>query len=198
MSRERDVVSDSKGAEAVRAALNRVVDGGRKFPDNVFIGEWDYFFFFDSDWMFDTNFVEQIKAVLLAERSACACISNLDATANGVPADEASFIIDQSTAGADYATVLKGSQSKPGWTYGFDRFACASETGTWCMYCERRNELAVMAVRGNLPDTARQRLVGAVKALPISKGIAKSHIYGLSTTALSEDWRAALIANYAK
>ena len=192
------MASQNKMSDAARAALKSVVDGGRKFPEKVFVGEWDHLFFFDSDWMFDGNFVEQIKAVLVAERSVCACMSNLDALASGTPSEEASFIIDESTTGAEYAAVLKGSQAKPGWIYGVDRFACASELATWCMYCERRNELAVVAVRAGLPETARQRLIGQVKALPINKAVAQSHIYGLSTKALSADWRAALIANYAK
>ncbi len=186
----------------VRGDIHRVrsdrADGVRKFPEKVFIGELNHFSFFDSDWIFETKFVEKIKAVLVAERSACACISNLDAIASGVSADEASFIIDQSTTDADYALALKGSQSKPGWNCGVDRFACSSETGTWCIYCERRNEIAVVATKASLAPDVRERLVDSVKALPIRQAIEQSHIYGLSAKALSPEWRTALIANYEK
>jgi hypothetical protein len=175
--------------------LRAHVDATKRLPDKVFVGAWEECLFFDSDWMFESTFIEQLKAVLEIEGSACACICNLDAL-NASEPYTACFFVDRSTPSGAYAEVLTGAQGKPGWTHGLDRFACVSDLGAWCIYCERRNEIAVVAVKRDLTRSARERLVSAVKALPIETAIAQSHIYGLSAKALSADWRRALLENY--
>ena len=188
-------------AEACKAALTILscsVDSSRRFPDNVFLGEWEHYAFFDSDWMFGKGFVELMRAVLTAEHESCACIVNLDAVLAGSSPEESSFIFDGSTAGSAYLTALKGFPAKLGWIYGVDRFACASESGRWSMYCERASELAVIALKSGLSEEVQRQLIDGCKALRIDKAIAKSYTYALSARGLSPEWRAALPRRYLK
>ncbi len=176
--------------------LTHLVDTTRQLPANVFAEEWCRFFFFDSDWMFHTDFFREVKAVLRAEGASRARMWKLDSVAHGRTSRDQSFDICESASAADYAAVLKGSHANPGWTYGQDRFACASESEMWCLYCEQRNELGVIAMRASISQAACSRLIAATKALPIFHAIEQAHIYGLSETAMSDEWRAKLVANY--
>lgn len=180
------------------ANLSRSVDANRRFPDHVFVGDWEHFFFFDSDWMFDQQFVELLKMVLVAERGSCACIVNLDAVLTGSSAEESSFTFDGSTTGSAYLAALKGSPPKLGWIYGIDRFACTSDLGRWCMYCERGTELAVVATKAGFSEMAQRRLLDGCKALRIDKAIGRSQTYALSAKGLTEEWRIALPKHYLK
>jgi hypothetical protein len=175
--------------------LRTEIDATKRLPEKVFVGAWEEYFFFDSDWMFESTFVERLKGVLEIEGGAWACICNLDALNTSEP-NTSRFLVDRSTPSGAYAEVLTGTQEKPGWTYRLDRFVCVSDLGVWSIYCERQNEIAVIAVKRDLARGARERLVSAVKALPIKTAIEQSHIYGLSAKALSADWRRALLANY--
>ncbi len=189
----------SQDARVVACTTSRrVIDVARRFPENIFVDEWDDYFFFDSDRVFDPTFVVLMQAVLTAERASCACISNLDTVLTRLSPEESSFVFERSTTVAEYLTALKGSPSKLGWIYGVDRFACTSDLGEWCIYCERRNELAVVATKVGITDVVQRKLVDGCKALRVDKAIAQTHIYALSARALSPEWRTALLKNYAK
>jgi hypothetical protein len=48
------------------------IDVGSAFPRNVFVGSWACFFFFDSDWMLELDFVPKVSVpVAFGHKSTC-------------------------------------------------------------------------------------------------------------------------------
>lgn len=177
---------------AILLKVPSLLDPTRRFPQKIFLGTWKSYSFFDSDWIFSPEFVPWVKSLLQAEGGTRACIYDLDAMAMGHSPQPLSFVIDKETCGGDYQLFLGGSSTDTGWLYTVDRFACTSDKGDWCIYCERRNEIAVIALRS---DRIR-RLLPEVKAMPIEQALALPLSYGFSARALSPAWRKELLKEY--
>jgi hypothetical protein len=77
-----------------------------------------------------------------------------------------------------------------------DRFSCASDTGQWSFYCEKDNEIAVIAIRENRPKTGFDSIIQQFGAMPIGQAVENPLTYGLS--AGLPEWRATLIKAYAE
>ncbi|MGH8020743.1 MAG: hypothetical protein ACREIA_21145 [Opitutaceae bacterium] len=189
-----DMLAENAVCQKALANLSRALDARRWFPEAVFLGQWSSFLFFDSDWIFEGPFVEKAKALLQIEGGQCAGISNLDEAVGG---GGSSFFIDQKIAGQDYQSFLKGPRVGDGWIYGVDRFGCTSDVGQWCIYCERRNEIAVIAVRESRAVEKYRAAIAQFKAMPIDQAVALPLSYGFSERALSAEWRAELLKHYA-
>ena len=191
MNRERNACT------IATANIGRGVDANSRFPQNVFIGEWLDFFFFDSDWMRDAEFVDQARAFLEAERGACACLRNLDLSVTTATANTHQLLIHESTASSEYRLLLKGRSLGSGWLDGIERLACASDSGEWCMYCEPANEIAVIAFRRQ-ESVQRYRVpMSAFHAVRIEEAIGGPLSYGFSESVLSTQWRTDLLLAYA-
>lgn len=190
-----NMLAGNASCQKALANLSRALDASRRFPENVFLGKWGGFLFFDSDWIFEGPFVERAKALLEIEGGQCASISNFDEAAG---TDGSSFFIEQKTAGQDFQSFLQGPRIGEGWIYGVDRFGCTSDVGEWCIYCERRNEIAVIAVRESRAVEKCSAAIAQFKAMPIEQAIALPLSYGFSERALSADWRSEFLKQYAK
>lgn len=175
------------------ANLSHAIEAGLRFPRNVFAGKWIGFFFFDADWVFDAQFVERIKELLKLEGGQAARIADLDATPNTA---QSSFLIETNTSGSSYQSFLNGPSVGEGWLHGVGRFGCTSNLGEWCIYCEKGNEIAVVAVRGGQAETRYKAVIDQLKALPIDQAIAKPLSYGFSERAMSAEWRAEIAKQY--
>lgn len=179
------------------ANIDDTIDSHRRFPENVFLGRWEEFLFFDPDWIFDKQFPGAIKTLLDSENALCACLKNLTPPSLGAPSEQASIFLDKQTNPETYFTFL----SKPvgiGWLYRMDNYGCTSDVGDWCMYCERNNEIAVIAVRKIHSDQRFRSITGFLNALPIQQAIAAPFSYGLSPRVLSPAWREGLLKEYSE
>jgi hypothetical protein len=167
----------------------------RRFPRNIFVGHWSDFFFFDSDWMRESDFVEHAKAFLAIEGGHCACLWKLDSED---PNEPRFFFVREQTNTDEYRALLAGNTAGYGWLDAMERLACASDSGAWCMYCEPNNEIAVIGFRD--ADAARRysspmarvhatRFEDATREPPLS--------YGFSERALSREWRDEFLREYA-
>ena len=178
------------------ANVRHGINADRRFPKNVFAGDWNDFLFFDSDWMFDVEFVEHVKAFLNAEDGTCACLKNLDSAATGEGAED-SFLVDRQTTRGDYQSLLSGESPGTGWVFDFGRFGCASDKGLWCMYCERANEIAVIAFRHSSVVERYALPTAQFRAVRLTEAVAEPLSYGFSERALSVAWRNELLREYA-
>jgi hypothetical protein len=169
----------------------------RRFPENAFRGTWDAFFFFDPDALFERQFIEVAKTLLACENGACVCMRNLDVASAAGSAEQASIFVDNETTGAAYLEQLRGPGPGPGWLYRMDRYGCTSDRGNWCIYCERNNEIASIAVRWNGSLSRFARPLQQLDALPIEQAIEKPSSYGLSPRGLPEKWRKKILQEYA-
>lgn len=194
MSEESNGVPAKNGArQRAWANLNAAIDEHRRFPKNVFGGDWSVFFFFDSDWIFDAQFVQKARELLEIEDGKCVCITDLDAH-HGL--EGSSFFIEKETIGSDFQSFLNDPSIENRWVSSVDRFGCTSDKSKWCIYCEKRNEIAVIAVRDNSAIEKYWAVVTQFKALPIDQAIVMPVSYGFSEQALSSEWRDEFLKQY--
>jgi hypothetical protein len=171
------------------SSLHAIVDVKNRFPSQIFKGIWSEFLFFDSDWMFDSQFIEIAKAMLEIERGECACVLELDANTD---ARENCFFIGRETSTSDYSSFLAERHR----LHALGRFACLSASEQWCIYCETRNEMAVIGIRGDYFTKQRSIAAQAFKACPIKEAVSLPISYGFSARALSDEWRIELLKQY--
>lgn len=175
--------------------VTRQIYHDRQFPRNVFGAQWYQFFFFDSDWMFEAEFVGYVKSFLESEGATCACLTNIDAAKHGERL-ESRFLIDRTTSPEEYQSLLKGAGPGTGWIYDIDRYGCASDVCEWYIYCERRSEIGVIAIRRDVSPERYIPVIAQFKAVSLREAIEKPLTYGFSPRALSEGWRRELLAEY--
>jgi hypothetical protein len=169
------------------------IESERRFPQNVFRGDWNEFLFFDSDWMRAADFVDRLKELLLAENGTCVAMVNLDLT-SGDRAGSLLFV-HKDTAPNEYQVVLGNPGLGTGWLTDLDRLACASNTGEWSMYCEPALEIAVVGFRQTVPQSYRQ-ILARFHASRFADTIKEPDLsYGFSR--LSSTWRDGFLREYA-
>ena len=173
------------------------VNADSRFPRNVFVGEWTDFFFFDSDWMRDFEFVEYIKAFLDVEGGTCVGLVNLDSKETISSASANVLLIQGRTTSAEYQAWRMRPSSTILWAEGFARLGCASDTGDWCMYCEPRNEIAVVAFRQSHTLERYRVPMARFHAARFEEAIQGPLSYGFSDRALSLEWRREFLREYA-
>lgn len=176
------------------ANLSSALDVNRRFPTNVFLGNWERFLFFDADWIFSAEFVEIANALLTIDGGRCVCIADLDAAPD---AQQSVFFVAKEITGSAYQSFLNGANVGEGWLHGVGRFGCTSDAGPWCIYCEKGNEIAAIAIRDNRVAEKCAAAIARFKALPIDQAIAGPLSYGFSERALSPEWRSELLRQYA-
>lgn len=176
--------------------LRRRLSSNRRFPANVFIGDWATCFFFDADRMFDVEVVDIMKSVLDCEGARCVLLALLDVEDDAQEQVPREFLFTADTRSSDYHSQLQDSRPGYGWLYELGRFGCVSELGGWCIYGERRAEVAVMAVRGQSLLGALGPMIEALRGLRLEDALRTSHIAGLTPPLLSRVWKAELLRNY--
>src|SRR5215813_14202120 len=166
----------------------------RRFPTNVFRDSWSSFYFFDSDSIFEPEFVTIVNSLLTTEGGVYACVVNLDQ----LPLENrrSVFFVNPDVTTTEYGVFLRGREIEEGWIYGMDRFACISNLRHWCIYCEKANEIAVIALRDKGSLQKLTEALSHLGGLPIAQGISAPPSYGLSARALSLDWRHQLLRYY--
>lgn len=175
--------------------LSMAINTHIEFPKQVFWESWINFLFFDPDWVINPNFVEIAKLLLEIEGSHCAYIVDLDDDPN---IKQHSFYFNKDTTIIDYQLVLGDKTMKAGgWIDNFSRYACISDIGQWCIYCERGSELAVIAFREHVSVEKYKVVIDKLKAVEISYGITTQHIYSLSESTFPK-WREDLLEQYSK
>jgi hypothetical protein len=175
--------------ENVRAGVNPE----RRFPRNVFVGNWKDFLFFDSDWMTDPDFVEQVKTFLDVEGAECACLWKLDSEDANQPEF---FFVRAQTIPDEYRVLLAGPTPGYGWVSAMERLACASDVGEWCIYCEPNNEIAVIGFRQKSVSARFSQAMSHFRAERIDLAIREPLSYGFSQVAASPEWRDAFLREY--
>jgi hypothetical protein len=189
-------MSGETQGDCVRAANSTRESIGRatRFPANVFVGKWTAFRFFDSDHLFDLHFIDYVQELMSIEGSTCSCLLKIESGRTN--SDESLFI--RLNAGVDdYRRLLHGDRQVTGWVHGMGSFACSSNLSTWCIYCERESEIAVMAIRERCALLAyEQVLTQRLHALSIDQAIRSQLSFGFSPAALSSSWSQSLLSEY--
>ncbi|VVE74917.1 hypothetical protein PAN31117_05046 [Pandoraea anapnoica] len=186
--------------ESQRDSLNMIVglvDFGKKLPENVFLGKWGEFLFFESDAMFSVEFTEVISALLRCEQSNAASLVNIDEARSLGFENISPIFFDGEVTGDSYRLSLIGEGPAKGWLYNVDSYACASDVGGWCIYCEKSNDIGVIASREPITSVVGQQALRLLGARPIETLIAGGEHPLFPFNRLIDSWRKGLIGNYA-
>jgi hypothetical protein len=176
-----------------RSNLEMAIKTAARLPQNVFQPGWGSFYLFNSDWMFEGAFVEKIRIMLQQEGSSCACIVNLDRAASDTLA---AFAIKGNTSAQEYQRLLAGTGPSDGWVYDVDRFGCTSEIGTWCIYCERASELAILGFNVETLEEKHEFVRAALHASGVSSiGLSPSR-FEFASHIISQEWQVEITRNY--
>lgn len=181
---------------AAKANIARSLEMTYRFPRYVFRGAWNCFFF-DVDHIFAVEFIDLVKALLRIEAGVCASIVKLDPVCEAGNINH-SFCIYNGVTGESFQHLLGGGQPGQGWLYDFGSFACSSDRAQWCIYGERRAEIAVIGIQADLPTTPYEPIMRRIKAVPIADAIREPLCHGFSPYALSPQWRDQFLREYAQ
>lgn len=145
-------MDDRRDFEKSRAAAFRQVASSLKLeealPSQVFRGDNLDFLFFEADRVFTPSFVEVVIELMSVEGANSSCLSKIDRSNEpSCRVDSAIFIEDGMTPAVYDAQIRRGGPAS-GWLFGVDHYGCASDVGNWIIYCEKDNDVAVIALRG--------------------------------------------------
>lgn len=135
---------------ARRTAFERVVtsiDAARTFPEQVFLGTWGVFLFFESDRMFAPDFAATARDLLRAEQASVCCLVNFSNSSTLTYENAAKVFLEATSQPDDYDAMLRDGGPASGWLFRMDRYGCASDLGGWSIYCEKGNDVGVIALR---------------------------------------------------
>jgi hypothetical protein len=172
--------------------LEAAIDRNARLPRNVFRSGWANFYLFNSDWMFEGAFIEKVRTMLQHEGANCACIVNLDRDAGAAPA---TFAIETSTTVQEYQRRLAGAGPGDGWVYDMDRFGWTSDTGTWCIYCERASELAIVGFRVEAMQEQYQFVLALLHASRVASVGASPSRFEFAAHSISRAWQVEIVQN---
>lgn len=171
--------------------LQLTIDFGKRFPDNPFPGRWSEMLFFDSDRIFERNFVTLSKELLLLDQASCICMCGLhQATANSGER-QSFFFLDRETTPELYISFLNKE-----WILLMGRFGLISNVGRWCIYLERAQEFGVIAIADSAVRESTRSIIAKLGALRIEAALENPPSYGLSSRGLSNEWRRRLLEAY--
>jgi hypothetical protein len=180
-------------------ALQNALAGIRqemRFPHQVFAGEWVDYLFFHSDVLFEAHFVE-IKNILLKEENASAiAVVNLGNVSSGMELHPQAIFLDRDTTAEEYIAQLMGDRSPNSWMFLKDRYVCSSDQGHWSIYCEKENDVAVLAVDKAMPRFIQSRLEKLMRARSIRAMQRSSNSHSFDFQILVPEWKKALLTEY--
>ena len=182
--------------KALEAAV-RSLAYDQRLPKRVFAGAWEGFLFCESDRLFDAAFVDAVIQFLGCENSRVACLLNLDKSDLRRLEESASAIfLDHSSTGARYMDALEEGGPARGWLYAVDRYVCCSDVGEWCIYCEKDNDIAIVALRDAGERKDFELPLKQLGARPIEELIEGGSTPLFPFNQLVPSWREGLLMNY--
>ena len=181
-------VKDSAIANAVSS-----INIESHFPNKVLTGYWENYFFFEPYMIFDSCFIDVKNLLLHEEKASVMALINLDQKTNtNLPA----IFLEQDTGPMEYIAKLKGDGTAMNWMFLMDRYICASEIGSWAIYCEKENDIAVLAFRKGVTESACSRVAQLLNAKSIRLALLPQNNQMFDFDKLVPDWKSALVASY--
>jgi hypothetical protein len=186
------------GNQSALENLRHAIDWTRKLPENVFSDAWNQFLFFDSDRIFASqfHFVDQVKTLLEIENGKLACMVNLDEVVSGKDVNHCAIFVNPKMTDEEYISLLQGPTVAEAWIYNVDRFGCTSDVGQWCIYFERRNEIAIIAFQEQNALAKYASVIAQLGALTLNRAIEKPPSYAFTPNGVAWKWRDELLKVY--
>lgn len=125
------------------------------------------------------------------------CLLNFSET-DGVSHESASLLLIDATTepDTDDAMMRLGGPTE-GWLFGMDRFGSASDRGEWCIYCEKMNDVAIIALRQRIDVEKYAEHLKQLHAEPIGALLKAGAAAPVPFGQLTAPWRHGLARHYA-
>lgn len=185
--------------EIRRKAFGNVIgsiDSLASFPAQVFRGRWNAFLFFESDRLFAGEFVSVMAGLLNVEQAEICCLLNFGVTDVLTYESAAMMFIDKGIEPHVYEAKLTEGGPAKGWLFGVDRYGSASDQGDWIIYCEKANDIAVIAFR---KSSDREKYIECLKKLhaePIMALLEAGSAAPVPFSQLTKSWCHGLAQHY--
>jgi hypothetical protein len=172
------------------------IDTEISFPGQVFKKKWHEFYFFQSDRMFNVGFFGILEKLMSLENSEVCCFLNMDETVKFEFESAAAIFVDNAMTENKFYERLYDGGPAVGWLYGMDTYACSSNIGNWCVYCEKANDIAVIGFVNSNEGEENQLVLQKLYAKPIVDLIDGGRNSMFPFSELVPDWRKELVKNY--
>jgi hypothetical protein len=165
------------------------------FPAYVFSDNWREFYFFDSDRIFDVEFVPIIKSLILATGAKSATLCDLDGLL--VSRDSSCIVFDAFSTAEDYKVLLSGQADIADWWLNrMGRFGCVPDSQNWALYIERNNEIAVIACMNDEVAASIRSAIEKFSPVSMPDAIKNPTFFGMEEAAKSIEWSSKFLNNY--
>jgi hypothetical protein len=115
-----DVNATARARQAAFECVVTSIDAAQTFPEQVFLGAWGAFLFFESDRLFAPDFATTARNLLLAEHASVCCLVNFSESSTLTYENGAKLFLDATSQPGDYdASLRKGGRLRGGflaWT----------------------------------------------------------------------------------
>jgi hypothetical protein len=181
------------------AAFNNVVasiDVMAVLPQQIFLGKMTNCLFFESDRVFAASFAKIVGDLMLAERATSCCLLRIPQTNVIESGTTNAIFLDAGAKTGEYESQLRSGGPATGWLFSMGRYACASDEGEWCIYCERHNDVAVIGLRSHAATEKFTMPLRKLHASAIENLVRSNSFASVPFNRLTERWRNALVENY--
>lgn len=168
----------------------------RRFPRQIFVGEWSDYLFFYPEALFESRFIDVKSLLLTEENSSIIALVNLGNVNSETAAKPRAIFLDRDTTPQRYIAELMGDRTPTSWMFLMDRYVCASEKGNWSIYCEKENDVAVLAVGELISRFSCSQLAKLLSAKSVRSGPVPGHGRSFDFQKLVPEWKSALAAEY--
>lgn len=183
---------DNESRGLALSFARRAVDPSRHLPANILNVPGAYHLFMETGFVFRPSFVNILNEVMLVDGSDTCCILRLG---DPFEAEEIVFL-DRMTDGEDFITKISPDPAIMSWLIPEGRFVFSPATHKWILYCEKVNDIAVIAV-ANSESAARIYQIfircGAYNMDDLNVAAEKAP---LPFGALTRAWRRGLTENF--
>jgi hypothetical protein len=146
--------------------------------------------------LFEPDFIEAKDSLLIAEKASVIALINLG---NVIPInykDPPTLFIDYHTEANQYVSELESKGAALNWRVLMDRYVCASDKGSWSIYCEKENDVAVFAFREGLSQLVRSQVARLLRAKSIRFSCTTGDSQSFDFGKLIPDWRYTLATEH--
>jgi hypothetical protein len=166
-----------------------------RLPALVFCRDWASYFLLSSDRLFHEPFIEVALEMLEIENGSMCCFLNITRSPLLEFQSVDAYYFDMHTSADEFNSHLTGGGPASGWIFSMDRYVCASDQGSWCIYCEKENDLAVVGTAREI-SAAAGRTLAKLGAYPASALAVDKPPLPFPLSDLRPEWKAALLKNY--
>ena len=188
---------EKKCHEAFLNARN-AFDSNMKFPNNVFTKAWDYYLFFPSDRMLQKYFANSVSKFIVLEQANIVCLLNLTESSSLEFENAAALYLDQDITEEKYFSLIWGSgpAESEAWVFHMEYdYICTSDIGSWCMYCERLSDIAVLAISSEGLEQLRPAL-DILQPYTLEEACRPGQEGVFPFNDMSQEWHDGLFKNY--